>query len=177
MFNYFKTYKPTKKQGLLVIVTTAMGLGTPITLSLEGMKLKPYYDSVGVLTVCGGETERVEHRDYTEQECKDRFDVQYGYYSFAVARMYNAKAQSVLNPYIHAAMTDTAYNIGLAAMAKSTMIKELNEGNPLASCNAILLYNKAGGRDCRIRSNNCYGVWDRRLKINKLCLEGGDSVE
>jgi lysozyme len=156
----------------MAIIVAAMGIGAPLTVSFEGQSLVPYYDSVGVRTVCHGETEHVEDRQYTTAECKDRFDIQYGFYSFATARMYNSKAQSVLTPEIHAAMTDMSYNVGLGAVEKSTMIKELNAGNPAAACNAILLYNKAGGRDCRVRSNNCFGVWDRRLKIHKLCMKG-----
>lgn len=167
-------FKPPigRKTGLAGIIFIAIGLGAPLTVGFEGMELKPYYDSVGVLTVCGGETERVENREHTEDECVDRFEIQYGFYSFATARFYNDKAQTVLTPEIHAAFTDMSYNVGLPTVEKSTMIREINAGNPKKACDGILLYKFAGGRDCRVRSNNCYGVWDRRLKMHDLCMKG-----
>lgn len=176
MFNWGTFFKDKPKTGLAALVAAAGVIGAPITLSHEGTVLKPYYDSVGVQTVCSGETENVENREYTEEECTDRFDIQYGYYSFATARFYNEKAKTVLTPQAHAAFTDMSYNVGLPTVEKSTMIKEINNGNLKTACNAILLYNKAGGRDCRIRTNNCYGVWQRRIKINKLCLEGSNDL-
>lgn len=168
-FNIFKSIRTT---GLTAVVAASIGIGAPVTLGMEGVKLKPYYDSVGVRTVCGGETEHVEEREYTQKECEDRFGVQYGYYSFATARFYNAKASEIVTPEIHAAFTDMSYNVGLATVEKSTMIREINAGRPATACAAILLYNKAGGRDCRVRSNNCYGVWTRREKIHDLCMKG-----
>jgi GH24 family phage-related lysozyme (muramidase) len=163
---------PKHVAGFFTVIITSIGIGAPMTLDAEGMELKPYYDSVGIKTVCGGETEFVEDRVYSEQECTDMFAVRYGYFSFAVAQYYNETARAVVTPEIHAAFTDTAYNVGIPTVQKSSMIRFINEGKPVQACEAIKLYTKAGGKDCRIRSNNCHGVWQRRLKIYDLCMKG-----
>jgi GH24 family phage-related lysozyme (muramidase) len=161
-----------KKKTITAIIAAALTIGAPLTLNFEGMELKPYYDSVGVKTVCAGETEDVQNRTYTKDECLDRFNLQYGFYSYGTARFYNATAQKVVTPPIHAAFTDMAYNLGLGTVCKSSMIRELNAGRPRQACQAILLYTRAGGKDCRVRSNNCYGIWERRKKIHDLCMKG-----
>jgi lysozyme len=171
--NIFKHVKPGKKTGgFALVVAAGAAIGAPITLNNEGMKLVPYYDSVGVRTWCGGETEIGYKEKFTEQECVKLFGVRYGYYSDRTAMFYNDVAKTVVTPEIHASMVDMSYNVGLPTVQKSSMIRELNAGRPANACAAILLYNKAGGLDCRVRSNNCYGVWDRRLKIKKLCMKG-----
>lgn len=173
----FKNIKPGKKTALAGIVAASISLGAPMTLMNEGMKLKPYYDSVGVLTWCGGETEVGYKESFTKEECADLFYMRYGYYSYATAEFYNDKAEEVITPKIHAALTDMSYNVGLPTVKKSSMIRELNAGHPVAACNAILKYKFAGGRDCSAPGNkSCPGVWTRRQQIHKLCIEGVSRV-
>lgn len=165
-------FKNLKPKTLTAIVTAAMAIGAPMTMGFEGIKLEPYYDSVGVKTVCVGETENVENRKYTKKECLDRFNVQYGFYSLRTSGFYNETGAQTVTPEIHAAMTDMSYNVGLGTVKKSSMIRYLNAGQPKMACDAILRYHYAGGRDCKIRSNNCFGIWQRREAIHKLCLKG-----
>ena len=49
------------------------------------------------------------------------------------------------------------YNIGPGKCFPSTFYKRLNAGDRKGACEAIRWWIKDGGRDCRIRSNNCYG--------------------
>jgi len=176
MWNIFKTLKPGKKTiGFSAVIVAGAAIGGPITLHHEGVRLQPYYDSVGVLTWCGGETEVGYKTNFTHKECSDLFLMRYGYYSQRTSLFYNDTAKKIITPQIHAALTDMSYNVGIPTVEKSTMIKKLNEGNALAACDAMLLYKYAGGRDCSKDKGNpkgCYGVWDRRLKMNKLCKEG-----
>lgn len=64
------------------------------------------------------------------------------------------------------------YNVGPGAVCRSSIVRKVQAGEYEAACNTILDFYKATGKDCRVRSNGCYGVWDARLKANKLCLTG-----
>lgn len=48
------------------------------------------------------------------------------------------------------------YNIGPGKCFPSTFYKRINAGDRRGACEAIRWWIKDGGRDCRIRSNNCY---------------------
>lgn len=171
----FKNNKPGKKT-LSAIVAGSISLGAPLTLGHEGMRLVPYYDSVGVLTWCGGETDKKHYKPkFTYAECSDLFKIQYGFYSYATSDYYNDTGKAIVNEKIHAAFTDMSYNVGLSRVKTSGMIRNINAGDPVAACNVILEYKKAGGMDCsktRGMKNGCYGVWERRLQMHKLCMEG-----
>lgn len=171
-----KKHSPKPKSGKKTftgIIAAAILVGSPMTLNQEGVELQPYYDSVGVLTWCGGETEIGYKEKFTYGECVKLFNIRYGYYSKVTASYYNDLAKSVLTPQIHAAITDMSYNVGLGQVKKSSMIRHMNNGDPVKACNSILLYKYAGGHDCSVPNNKiCSGVWKRRLLMNKLCLEG-----
>ena len=50
----------------------------------------------------------------------------------------------------------------------STFYKRINAGDRKGACEAIRWWIKDGGRDCRIRSNNCYGQVSRRDQESAL---------
>lgn len=143
--------------------------GAPMTAQFEGEVLGNYIDAVGVETWCIGETEvgRLE-KGYTREYCMALFLTRYPVYSAKVYNCYDAKAKRYVTPAMHSAITDVFYNAG--ATCKSGMIRFLKAGNPVAACKNILDWKKAGGRDCSIRANGCYGVWDRRLKVFPMCM-------
>lgn len=60
------------------------------------------------------------------------------------------------------------YNIGPGKCFPSTFYKRLNAGDRKGACEAIRWWIKDGGRDCRIRSNNCYGQVIRRDQESAL---------
>ena len=165
--------------GTAAFLSLSAAIGAPYTLYKEGMRLKPYYDSAGVKTVCAGETSRtaVEKVAYTYDECKSLFATQYGYYSTRVSYMYNDTARALITPKTHAAFTDMGYNIGLPALKKSSMIREANNGRLKQACDAILRYKyitRSGTKyDCSTPNNKiCYGLWVRRLELHDMCLGG-----
>lgn len=143
--------------------------GAPMTAQFEGEVLGNYIDAVGVETWCIGETQlgRLE-AGYTKKYCMDLFKSRYQTYSRQVYDCYDAKAKRYVTSAMHLAFTDVFYNAG--ANCKSGMIRFLKAGNPVAACNNILDWKRAGGKDCSIRSNGCYGVWDRRVKVHRLCI-------
>ena len=71
---------------------------------------------------------------------------------------------------------DLAYNIGTTNFCQNTkrtgpsrLVTRLNAYEYAGACDAILLYKYAGGKDCSVRSNNCWGVWSSRLDANAKC--------
>ncbi|WP_252358435.1 glycoside hydrolase family protein, partial [Escherichia coli] len=52
--------------------------------------------------------------------------------------------------------------------------KRINAGDRKGACEAIRWWIKDGGRDCRIRSNNCYGQVSRRDQESALACWGID---
>ncbi|HHU9072944.1 TPA: lysozyme [Escherichia coli] len=66
------------------------------------------------------------------------------------------------------------YNIGPGKCFPSTFYKRLNAGDRKGACEAIRWWIKDGGRDCRIRSNNCYGQVIRRDQESTLACWGID---
>ena len=69
-------------------------------------------------------------------------------------------------------LVDFAYQYGTSATCSSSMVREINAGNYVASCNAYTLYKRSGGFDCSIPGNRvCYGVWARNLERKSKCLK------
>lgn len=66
------------------------------------------------------------------------------------------------------------YNIGPGKCFPSTFYKRINAGDRRGACEAIRWWIKDGGRDCRIRSNNCYGQVSRRDQESALTCWGID---
>lgn len=182
-FNLFKNKKgqvsATRVGGGLITaasVTMAAFLGiadvrqAPMTAQFEGIVLANYIDAVGVETWCIGETQegRLE-KGYTHQYCMDLFNRRFGTYSRKLYKCYNENMKRYVTPAMHGAFTDLYYNTG--ARCNTGMMRLLDQGKPVAACDFTLKYKRAGGKDCSIKANGCYGVWDRRVKLHKHCVE------
>ena len=162
-------------------LTVWMGAGSvaallTLTATREGTVLHAYRDPVGILTACTGETHYVSAQGdivpgatFTPDQCAD-----------ALLRSLWAHAEPVirctqgaeLTPGMKIAFTDFSYNAGGDTFCKSSMARRAVAGDRRGACDAILLYRFAGGRDCSVRSSNCYGVWSRRQEQHKVCMEG-----
>jgi lysozyme len=70
-------------------------------------------------------------------------------------------------------LIDFAYWRGSAGACRSEVVKNINAGNYLAACEAYLNEDsrRAVGRDCKIKENNCRGVWLRAQERKKKCME------
>lgn len=157
---------PARKMQLLFSACALMVAGT---MAHEGWVLRGYPDPVvgaKLPTACDGVTEGVVlGRVYTEAEC-----VQMS----MLAKVKHAAplvdcVEKEMPPAFLATMVDTAYNVGVGAFRKSSMCRQMKAGNYPAACDALLLYKYAGGKDCSVRSNNCYGVWLRRQEQRAAC--------
>jgi lysozyme len=133
-----------------------------LTASFEGMYPKPYRDMVGVLTVCYGETEGVKLTDhYTPQQCADMLAAK-------LPRYWSEISQCIKVPISdneRAAYTSFAYNVGSAGFCRSTTARKLNAGDHKGACQALMAWNRAGGREVR-------GLTRRRAAERDLCLKG-----
>ncbi|EOB6369863.1 lysozyme [Escherichia coli] len=66
------------------------------------------------------------------------------------------------------------YNIGPSKCFTSTFYRKLNAGDRKGACAEIRRWIYDGGRDCRIRSNNCFGQVSRRDQESALACWGID---
>lgn len=68
-------------------------------------------------------------------------------------------------------LVDFAYQYGVPAACKSSMVSFSNAGRYVDACNAYTRYRFAGGFDCSTPGNRvCAGVWQRSLGRRAKCL-------
>ncbi len=69
-------------------------------------------------------------------------------------------------------MSDFAYQYGINALCKSSIVALANKGDYAGSCRAYLAYRYAAGYDCSTPGNKrCMGVWIRQQERFKKCME------
>ncbi|AWB48879.1 lysozyme [Gemmobacter aquarius] len=153
---------PGKLAGATGAAALVVALAVPMVKAWEGRRLAAYADLVGKATICDGETRGVRMGDTaTPAEC-DRMT------AAAVAEF-----EAAIRPCLpgdlplpsRAAFTVTAYNIGADAFCASSMARRAMAGNLRGSCDALMMWTKAGGRVVR-------GLVNRRTAERDLCLAG-----
>lgn len=128
----------------------------------EGRELRAYRDIVGVPTICYGETRGVRMGDVaTPAECETRLARAVVEYATGIAPCLPA----VLPDKTRAAFVSAAYNVGVSAFCGSSMSRRAKAGDLAGACDALLLWNKAGGRVVQ-------GLVNRRKAERELCLSG-----
>jgi lysozyme len=124
--------------------------GYKLLMGFEGLSLKPYLCSAGVATIAYGSTFYPSGKKVTMQdapinlatanwmlkETSDKFAVDV-----------NKLIKANLNQNQFNAIVSLAYNIGLAGLAKSSLLKKVN-ANPSDPTirNSFLIWNKGGGK-------------------------------
>ena len=70
-------------------------------------------------------------------------------------------------------LVDFAYWRGSGGACRSEVVKALNRGDYVASCEAYLNLDsrRAAGKDCKDPLNRCRGVWLRAQDRHKRCME------
>ena len=70
-------------------------------------------------------------------------------------------------------LVDFAYWRGSGGACRSEVVKALNRGDYVASCEAYLNLDsrRAAGKDCKDPLNRCRGVWLRAQDRYKRCME------
>ena len=158
--------KPPSKGKLAAIIGVPAALALVATVNLweSGGKDPPltaYLDIVGVWTICDGDTQGVKAGDRdTLEGCRIRLDTRLAEFAAPVlACTPNLRGHD--NQTV--AAISLAYNIGVAGYCRSTADRRFDTGDWRGGCDAILLWNRAGGRVVN-------GLARRREAERRLCL-------
>lgn len=147
----------------------ALIIAVPFIVDREGESLIAYQDVGKVWTICHGETLGVKRGDrFSKLECDLLTQSRVGQFMAGVAQ----ELKVPVAPTTLAAHTSFAYNIGLQGYRGSAALRLTNAGKLAEGCRAMANWYTAGGKDCRIRANNCYGLVTRRTDEINLCLQG-----
>lgn len=132
----------------------------------EGFRAKSYVDAAGVLTIGYGTTGRAgvgidpkagmviteTEAEWYLQKAVDKF-----------ATQIHHKIKQPINANEFGAFVSLAYNIGPVAFCKSSALRKFNASDKRGAADAILLWNKAGGKVLK-------GLQRRRLAERELFL-------
>lgn len=134
--------------------------------TFEGVRTVAYKDVVGVPTVCFGETRGVKMGDeYSMAECEEMLGGSLLEFSRGLDRC--LKVETPDKTYV--AFVSWAYNVGLGAACRSTLVRKANAGDLVGACNQLPRWNRAGGRVW-------WGLTRRRTDERKMCLSGLSGV-
>lgn len=162
--------KITKTKAATGVAGLAVATGLFVTLlwsPQEGTEIKAYQDSIGIWTICQGDTRNVTPGMVeTMAGCKARTD--------GIARESLQAARALVTADMTygewIAFADFIGNAGEANFKASSMLRLANQGRRAESCDAFLKWVYAGGRDCRDPKNNCRGIVYRRQTERAYCL-------
>ncbi len=131
-------------KGLAAIIgAAAAAVLMAIVPTFEGTKYTTYKDPIGVLTYCTGATDgAIWGKTYTPAECSAQLDKDMAFHAAGVM----ACIKVPLSVGQKIAFVDVAYNIGVSAFCNSSMAKFTNAGDAVKGCEALTLWNKAGGK-------------------------------
>lgn len=142
----------------------------------EGTVETVYRDPVQILTACTGETHYIvtpgdikPGATFTREQCTEALYRSMWEHAEPVIR---CTAPAELTPGQKTALLDFSFNAGGATFCKSSIARKAKAGDVRGSCDAILLYRFAGGRDCSAPENKriCGGIWTRRQAEHRVCM-------
>lgn len=117
--------------------------GVRLICEFEGFRASAYLDPVGIPTIGYGFTKGVRLGDtITRIEAHLRMERELGEYERGVMRA--CKVEPNQNQFD--ALVCFAFNVGVAGMSRSSVIKAHNRGDTQAAARAFGLWNKAGGK-------------------------------
>lgn len=150
-----------------IAVAGALITGTNGNDGLEGLRLKPYMDVVGVPTVCYGHTgnDIVMGKTYTKQQCADLLEADLQ----SVARQIDPIIREDIPDAMRGALYSFTYNVGVSAFKNSTLLRLINKGDRLGACDQLRRWTYAGGKKWK-------GLESRREIEREVCLWGQNHV-
>lgn len=140
----------------------------------EDFVSKPYIDPVGVPTIGLGSTKYEDGRKVTMRDApitKER--------AIKIAKVHISKDEAVFRNSLEGVRLSQAeydlyldfmYQFGQGAWQRSSMLRLLKQGQHRQACDALLRWRFAGGKDCSVRRNGCYGVWVRQQDRHRKCV-------
>jgi lysozyme len=144
---------------------TALGiLAVAVVGQYEGLRLYAYKDVVGVWTACYGETKGIRPgMKFTKEQCDILFIGGLERHERGMRACLKDPDAIPEKPYV--AFLSLTYNVGIGGFCKSTVARRANAGDLRGACDALLAWNKAGGRVVA-------GLVKRRKSERNLCLDG-----
>lgn len=149
-----------KIKAMSVAGASALTMAVMLIKPLEGIEYKPYYDVVGVLTVCYGHTgsDIIKDKLYSQSECD------------ALLEKDLAKVKKQIDPMIvviipettRAALYSFTYNVGVGNFSSSTLLKRLNIGDISGACGELKRWVYAAGKPWK-------GLITRRQIEEEVC--------
>jgi len=143
----------------------AAALAVSLIGGFEGLRQNAYPDPATggpPWTVCYGETENVHKGDYHSiAECKAMLVRSLEKYANGI----EACVKVPLPDDRFVALTSFAYNVGVGAACKSSVVRLINQNRTREGCDALMAWNKAVGITFP-------GLTKRRAKERELCLRG-----
>ena len=154
--------------GSVLAMLAALGV---MTIEEEGVVLESYADPVhgwNVPTACAGDTGPHIRRGmiFTMDECMQMMGVRH-------QKLWNTVEKCITHdvyPHEAVAILSLADNVGAKAVCSSTLVSQLNSGlPPQVWCAQFPRWVYAGGKDCRVKANNCRGLVLRRERAQMIC--------
>lgn len=158
-----------RKKFVMATFAGVVGAAATFIQPEEGIKFQAYQDSVKIWTVCVGHTGKdvIKGKKYTQAECDALFKSDIW---IAMEGVLQGTQKVKLPEPVLVSFTSFAFNVGVQKFQTSTMAKLANEGKFVEACHQFPRWKFAGGYDCSVRSNGCYGVWTRRLREEANCM-------
>ncbi|WGM00525.1 lysozyme [Arsenophonus nasoniae] len=149
------------KKILMATGGSALFLASSMITHFEGLRLKPYFDGGGVLSVCYGHTgnDIERNRKYTQEDCDKWLDDDLK----AVKRYVDPLVKVDINTLTQAAFYSFAYNVGVGNFAKSTLLKKLNADDRKGACDEVKRWIYVDGRKWK-------GLMNRREIESVICF-------
>jgi lysozyme len=122
--------------------------GLALIKMYEGLRLKAYRDAVGIWTIGYGHTSMAGSPEVTPGLVIDRqtadsiMAVDVSHFASRIQTFITRD----LNDNQFSSLVSFAYNVGVGAFAKSSVLKSANAGDAEAVARRLNLWNKAGGR-------------------------------
>lgn len=139
--------------------------GLQLIKAFEGCRLKAYRDPVGIPTIGYGRIKGVKMGDVISQEQADNWLLEEIENEYAPGVEGLVKVEITDNQF--AALVSFAYNLGVGALAKSTLLRKLNAGDYAGASQEFGKWSKAGGKTLP-------GLVRRRAAESTLFLKEGE---
>ena len=131
----------------------------------EGLRLTAYRDSVGIPTICYGETRSVRMgMHFNKPQCDAMLRKRLEGFAVGLEHCIARKPETI-PPEVYEGFLSLSYNIGTGGFCRSGVVRAYNAGDDVAACEAMRRFNRAGGRVL-------VGLDNRRKAEERLCLKG-----
>jgi lysozyme len=124
----------------------ALDIAVPMIAEFEGCRLQAYRDAVGVYTIGYGHTKGVHPGQvWTQEQADQMLRVEVDHFMDHVLQYVHVD----VNEHELAALTSFAYNLGVGAMKRSTLLRKLNSGDKSGAAHEFGRWTRAGGHVLR----------------------------